>query len=285
MMRLLKEFGACDCHSHVYGPFAAFPLSQQRTLEPPEAPLEELESVWTNIGIDRAVLVQGSAYGQDHSALVAALQCAPKKLRGVALLHNTVGHAQLAEFHSKGIRAVRFNWVRHLLGSDSPTQEQRLAAASALCERIAPLGWHIEIHIGAVDLEMLDRLAVPVGMPVVIDHMARIDLSVPESEAQLTCLCELLENPIFWVKLSGADRLVERCDDLRVAASAMRAMLQAAPDRCVWGLDWPHVNLPKKRTDLALAELLFEAVEDDSMLRRVLIENPARLYDFGESTP
>jgi 2-pyrone-4,6-dicarboxylate lactonase len=284
-MRLLEEFGACDCHSHVYGPFSSFPLSPQRNFDPPEAPIGELQLIWASIGIDRAVLVQGSAHGDDHTALLGALQRAPETRRGVALLTHTVADTQLAAFHRKGIRAVRLNWISHLLGTRPRSEAQTLTEASALSERIAPLGWHIEIHIDAADLKLLGRLEVPDGMQVVIDHMARIDLSGPESEAQLNCLGELLENPVFWVKLSGADRLAERCDDLRVALNGMRAILRFAPDRCVWGLDWPHVNLPKKRTDLALAELLFETVEDDSTLRKVLIENPARLYDFAEPAP
>jgi len=280
MMRLLKELGACDCHSHVYGPFGAFPLAPQPSFDATEAPIEELEPVWASLGIDRAVLVQGSAYGDDHRALLAALRCAPKTRRGVALLRHTVGDAELAEFHSKRIRAVRFNWVRHLLGAGTRLEAHTMADASELCERIAPLGWHIEIYIDAFDLKVLKQLSVPTGMPVVIDHMARIDLSAPESEAQLGLLGELLESPVFWVKLSGADRLAGRCDDLSEALSAMRALIRVAPDRCVWGLDWPHVNLPRKRTDLSLAELLIEAAEDEQTLRKVLIENPTRLYGF-----
>jgi len=284
MMLRLKEFGACDCHSHVYGPLDAFPLSPRRTFDPPEAPIEELESVWTTIGVDRAVLVQGSAYGDDHSALLAALGSAPKTRRGVALLGYSIGDEQLAEFHSKGIRAVRLSWVRHPLRADRLADEQRLADASALAERVAPLGWHLEIHMNAADLVLLGRLAVPEGIPVVIDHMARIDLAVPESALRLRSLCEILDRSAFWVKLSGADRLAQRCNDLRGALSAMRAILQVAPDRCIWGLDWPHVNLPRTRTDLSLAELLFEAAESEEALRKVLIENPARLYGFDDRT-
>ena len=281
-MRLLKEFGACDCHSHVYGPFDAFPLSPQRSFTPVESPLEELESVWTRIGIDRAVLVQGSAYGDDHTALLAALQRGPQTRRGVALLRYTVGGTELAEFHSKGIRAVRLNRVGHLLGDGTRSEMHWMSDVSALCEKIAPLAWHVEIHIDAFDLRLLERLELPAGMLVVIDHMARIDLSAPESEAQLGLLTKLLENPVFWVKLSGADRLAGQCDDLRDALNAMKAMLRVAPDRCVWGLDWPHVNLTKRRSDLSLAQLLVEATEDEQTLRKVLSENPARLYDFGD---
>ena len=281
-MRALKEFGACDCHSHVFGPFDEFPPSPQRSYDAPEAPIEELESVWRDIGIDRAVLVQGSIYGPDHRVLLAALQRDPKTRRGVALLDQTVGEAELEEFHSKGFRAVRMNWVHHLLAGSNRSEAARMAEASALCERIAPLVWHIEIHLDAPDLKALSRLRLPTDMPVVIDHMARIDLAAPESDAQLGLLSWLLENPVFWIKLSGGDRLARRCDDLRDALKVMTALLRVAPDRCVWGLDWPHVNLPKKHSDLSLWQLLVEATGEEQVLRKVLKDNPARLYGFDD---
>lgn len=281
-MRALKEFGACDCHSHVFGPFDAFPPSAQRSYDTPEAPIESLEAVWRDIGIDRAVLVQGSIYGPDHRVLLAALRRDPKTRRGVALLDHTVGEAELEDFHSKGIRAVRLHWVQHLQAYGNRTEAQRIAEASALCERIAPLGWHIEIHLDAADLEILKRLRLPSDMPVVIDHMARIDMAAPESDAQLGLLSWLLENPVFWIKLSGGDRLAQQRDDLRDALKVMTHLLRVAPDRCVWGLDWPHVNLPKRRSDLSLSQLLVEATGEEQVLRKVLKDNPARLYGFDD---
>lgn len=281
-MRLLQESGACDCHSHVFGPFDAFPPSAQRAYDPPEAPLEALESVWREIGIDRAVLVQGSIYGPDHRALLAAIQRAPKCRRGVAVLHHSVAEAELEELHAKGIRAVRLHWVKHLLTDDHRSEAQRMAEASAISERIAPLGWHLEIHLDAPDLKALNRLRLPTEMPVVIDHMARIDLAAPECDAQLALLSGLLENPVFWIKLSGADRLARHRDDLRDALKVMTAVLSVAPDRCVWGLDWPHVNLPHRRSDLSLSQLLLESMADQQILRKVLKDNPARLYGFED---
>jgi 2-pyrone-4,6-dicarboxylate lactonase len=143
-MRLLKQFGACDCRSHVFGPFDALPPSPQRAYDSPEAPLEALESVWRGIGIDRAVLVQASIYGPHHRALLAALQRDPKTRRGVALLRHTGGAAELNEFHSNGIRAVRMHWLKHL-ADDNRSEEQRMVEASAFCERLAPPGWHITL--------------------------------------------------------------------------------------------------------------------------------------------
>jgi predicted TIM-barrel fold metal-dependent hydrolase len=131
-MKLLNKFGASDCHSHVFGPFACFPLSPARTFDPPESPIEKLEEVWGCLGLQRAVLVQGSAHGEDHAALLAAIQRSPQTRRGVALLGHGVSNETLTQLDLAGIRAVRFNWIHHLLGRDSRSQEQRLAEAACL---------------------------------------------------------------------------------------------------------------------------------------------------------
>jgi 2-pyrone-4,6-dicarboxylate lactonase len=280
-MRLLGKFGVCDSHSHVFGPFVKYPLSPKRTFDPPEAPIEQLEAVWKILEIDRAVLVQGSAHGDDHDALLAAMSRSPATRRGVALLAHDVSDSTLANLHQAGIRAIRFNWIQHLRGSDPRTEEQRLHDAAALMERVATLGWHAEIHIDIDDSQMLSRLSVPLGMPVVIDHMARIDVAAPDASDQLLELQHILEDERFWVKVSGADRLAAKCEDLGSAADPMRRLLRAAPNRCVWGLDWPHVNLSRKRSDLDLIEILLAAAGGEDTLEQVLIHNPARLYDFS----
>lgn len=280
-MRLLEQFGVCDCHSHVFGPFREYPLSPKRTFDPPEATIEELEDVWKSVGIDRAVLVQGSAHGNDHAALLAALAYSPESRRGVALLASDVTESELSRLHQCGIRATRFNWTHHLLGSDNRSEEQRLREATALLERVAPLSWHVEVHIDIFDLDLLTRLRVPESMPVVIDHMARLDATAPDASDQLARLLHILEDDRFWVKVSGADRLTAKCADLRPAVDIIRQILQAAPDRCVWGLDWPHVNLLRRRSDLELANTLLAAADGETVLEQVMIRNPARLYGFN----
>ena len=280
-MRLLEQFGVCDCHSHVFGPFREYPLSPKRTFDPPEATIEELEDVWKSVGIDRAVLVQGSAHGNDHAALLAALAYSPESRRGVALLASDVTESELSRLHQCGIRATRFNWTHHLLGSDNRSEEQRLREATALLERVAPLSWHVEVHIDILDLDLLTRLRVPDSMPVVIDHMARLDATAPDASDQLARLLHILEDDRFWVKVSGADRLTAKCADLRPAVDIIRQILQAAPDRCVWGLDWPHVNLSRRRSDVELANTILAAADGETVLEQVLIRNPARLYGFS----
>lgn len=279
-MRLLTQFGACDCHSHVYGPFAKFPLSPKRTFDPPESPIEELEQVWNSFGMDRAVLVQGSAHREDHAALLAAIARSPGTRRGVALLSSDVADAELTKLHQQGIRAVRIHWVQHLRGNDSRTEWERLNQMAELLERVSLLRWHVELHVDSADLDLLDRIQVPLGMPVVIDHMARLDLSLPTASGDLLRLLRVLENDSFWVKISGADRLTMNCQSLGAASGSIRQVIAAAPERCVWGLDWPHVNLPAKRADIQLFDLLETVTNDKKTLERVLIHNPAKLYGF-----
>jgi predicted TIM-barrel fold metal-dependent hydrolase len=272
--------GACDCHSHVFGPFSFFPLSAARTFDPPESPVEALERIWSTVGIDRAVIVQGSAHGGDHSALLHALSRAPERRRGVALLNNEVSDACLTQFHEAGIRAVRFNWVRHLLARGTQTVSERLKQAALLAERIVDLGWHIEIHIDMTDLDSIDKLRVPVGMPIVIDHMARVDVAAPDNETQIRKLLDILKRDHIWLKISGADRIAIRNGDLRGAGFLMRSIIQTAPERCVWGLDWPHVNLEMKFDDTSLARFLEEICGDRETLRSILVRNPDKLYGF-----
>lgn len=283
-MRLLQHFGACDCHGHVYGPFDRFPLPPEPVFPASEAPVERLEEIWRHFGLDRAVLVQGSAYGDDHSAMLAAIAQSPERRRGVALLKPDVPEEMIHMLHGRGVRAVRLNWIHHLFGSEVRSWGERLRDAATLLKKVASAGWHVELHLTPADLGIVDELEVPTGMPVVIDHMARIDLSAPDHSSAVERLLRLLEQNRIWVKLSGADRLAANCERLEVALEPIREIVAMAPDRCVWGLDWPHVNLKRTRADTELADLLVQAAGSETTLKRILVENPAKLYGFADET-
>ena len=264
----------CDCHSHVYGPYDRFPLAVSRTFVPPKSPIEALEAAWRQIGVDRAVLIQGNAYATDHAALLHAIARDPDRRRGVAILPYDVEQAELARLHQAGVRGVRFNWVKHL----QPTAT--LEGAEALLYRVQPFGWHGEVHIDAQLIEEVERLTLPDGLPLVIDHMARLDASLGLNQPLFTKLLQLLERDQIWVKLSGADRLTASCSSVRAALPFMKALVQQAPEKCVWGLDWPHVNLKVGRSDHELVALLEEAVPDEHIRRKIMLDNPAKLYGF-----
>jgi 2-pyrone-4,6-dicarboxylate lactonase len=276
---LTSKPSLCDCHSHAYGPYARFPLAQSRAFEPPESSIETLEEVWQHNAVDRAVLIQGSAYETDHSALLHAIARDPERRRGIAILPPDVPQAELVRLHQCGVRGVRFNWVKHL----RPTVT--LDQAAILLHRVQPLGWHGEVHIDADLLEQAERLTLPDGVLLVIDHMARLDASLGLNQPLCTRLLRLLEREHIWVKLSGADRVAARCDSLRAALPFMKALIKQAPEKCVWGLDWPHVNLTPKRSDHELFALLQEAAPEEQMQRKIMMENPARLYAFPIPPP
>jgi predicted TIM-barrel fold metal-dependent hydrolase len=186
----------------------------------------------------------------------------------------------LSELDSAGVRAVRFNWISHLLAKETRSEQQRFTDAEGLLQRVSRLAWHVELHVDIAYLEIASRLNIPSGMPVVIDHMARIDASASTVSAQVASLLRLMDRHSFWVKLSGADRLTANQEDLRAGLGPIRQILKAAPERCVWGLDWPHVNLARKRSDPELADLVLEAANNEKTLERVLIDNPQQLYGF-----
>jgi predicted TIM-barrel fold metal-dependent hydrolase len=265
--------GACDCHAHVYGPFDMYPLPTEVPFKPPVASIEALERLWETFGIERGVIVQGSAYGQDHRALLAAIRRAPENRRGVALVGPDTPDAVLDELHASGVRGARINFVRHIGNGFDETRCRRVV------RRIQPFGWHLELHIDAEDLEQLRKLVHETQTEIVIDHMGRVDATLGPNQAPFRALLKLISSSRCWVKLSGADRLAKQ-RTLETTVSFARSLMDAAPERVVWGTDWPHVNVDHSYGDEALFTLLAEIASDDASRARLLVDNPARLYGF-----
>jgi 2-pyrone-4,6-dicarboxylate lactonase len=266
--------GACDCHAHVYGPFETFPLPTAPPFTPPIASIQALEKLWERFAIQRGVIVQGGAYREDHGALLAAIRRAPENRRGVALVGRDTSDAALDELNESGVKGARLNFVRHLgNGFD-------IVRSWQLVRRIEPFGWHLELHIDAEDLERLQEFVQESPVNIVIDHMGRIDATMGLSQAPFQALLKLIGEERCWVKLSGADRLAKR-GALKDAIAFARSLLQVAPDRVVWGTDWPHVNLEQSYGDEALFRLLTQIAPDNFSLKRLLVDNPARLYGFN----
>jgi predicted TIM-barrel fold metal-dependent hydrolase len=272
-MRRVLPAGACDCHAHVYGPFVDYPLPIAVPFEPPLASIEALERLWETFGIERGVIVQGSAYGQDHRALLAAIRRAPENRRGVALMGPDTPDARLDQLQTSGVRGARMNFVRHLGNGFDETRCRQVV------RRIEPFGWHLEVHVDADDLERLQRFVQESPVNIVIDHMGRVDATKGLNQAPFRALLKLISNPHCWVKLSGADRLAKQ-GVLETAVAFARALIETAPDRVVWGSDWPHINLNRSYGDEALFSLLPEIAPDDLSRKRLLVDNPAILYGF-----
>jgi predicted TIM-barrel fold metal-dependent hydrolase len=268
--------GACDAHCHIFGPAAQFPFSADRTYTPPDSGIEDFERLQARLGLSRAVFVQASCHGTDNAAMVDAIERGAGRYAGVAMIDDSFTDADIGALHDAGVRGTRFNFVAHLGGAPEMGEFWRIV------ERVAAFGWHIVLHFDAKDLgsyaSMLDQLPVP----FVIDHMARVDAKAGLDQEPFQHLLHLMADERAWVKISGAERLTADgpppYDDVVPYA---RALIAAAPDRVLWGTDWPHPNVRHMPDDGDLLDLLASFAPDDATRHRILVDNPTRLYDFG----
>jgi predicted TIM-barrel fold metal-dependent hydrolase len=268
--------GACDAHCHVFGPAAKFPFAPERTYTPPDAGLDLFERLQDRLGLSRAVFVQASCHGTDNSAMVDALVRGRGRYAGVAMVDDSFTDADLGALHDAGVRAARFNFVAHLGGAPDMDRFWRVVG------RVAPFGWHVVLHFDAVDLpayaDVLDRLPVP----YVIDHLARVDAAAGLDQEPFARLGELLADERAWVKISGAERIsTEGPPHYADVVPFARTVIELAPDRVLWGTDWPHPNVRRMPDDGDLVDLLATFAPDEETRHRILVDNPARLYDFG----
>jgi 2-pyrone-4,6-dicarboxylate lactonase len=267
--------GACDAHCHIFGPAARFPFSPSRTYTPPDASLEDFERLQDRLGLARAVFVQASCHGTDNRAMLDALRRGAGRYAGVAMVDDDVTDDELADLNDAGVRGIRFNFVAHLGGAPD------LDSFWPLVRRVAALGWHVVLHFDAQDLPTYTGLLDRMPCPYVIDHMARVDAAAGLEQPPFVALLDLMSDERCWVKVSGAERLTADgqppYDDVVPYA---RALIAAAPDRVLWGTDWPHPNVRHMPDDRDLLDLLADYAPDDATRHRILVDNPQRLYDF-----
>jgi predicted TIM-barrel fold metal-dependent hydrolase len=272
--KLVLPENACDAHCHVFGPGAVFPYAEDRAYTPPDSPYEGLVKLHGILGIARAVIVHASCHGSDMTVTLDGIARSEGRMRGVAVVEQGVGDAELARLHEGGIRGVRFNFVKHLGGMPDMAHFRRvLAQAEAL-------GWHVVLHLDAQDIVPLAETISAIRIPFVIDHMARVKAKDGTGQPAFRQLLDLMRNPLAWVKISGPERVSSAGSPFRDAVPFARALLDAAPERCLWGTDWPHPNIAGDMpNDGDLVDLLGEMVEGDAaLLHQVVVQNPDRLY-------
>ncbi len=261
-----------DCHFHIFGPFDRFPMSAGRTYTPPEALVPRYLALAETIGIQRMVVVQASIYGTDNAVtLDAVAQFGLDRARGVAVIDDSFDAAALHRLQARGIRGVRFNMV-----SGNGTPEDQL---EALARRVAPLGWHIQIYAEGEKLRAIGPLLARLPVEVVIDHCGGAKAALGTAHPQFQALLRLLDSGRAWVKLSSYRASSVGAPWSDVAAN-VQALVAAAPDRCVWGTDWPHPQMEPSPDAGLLLNQFFGWVPDAAARHKVLVENAARLYGF-----
>jgi predicted TIM-barrel fold metal-dependent hydrolase len=276
--RLRFPPGATDCHAHVFGPQARYPLLGATHFVPHETPWPDYRAMLRGIGCERAVLVQPSVYGTDNSAIEHALAAARADgfpLRAIAVVAPDVADAELERLHGLGFRGIRINTA-------SGTKGLRIEHALPLAERIQHLGWHLQFYTDLRLQPQLEEMLVKLPVPFVIDHFGRVRAEQGTAAPAFQALLRLLARDNCWAKLIGPYFVSERFPGYEDIAPLARAMVATAPDRVVWGTDWPHASAKEKmQADADLADLVAEWVPDDADRRRVLVDNPTRLYGFG----
>jgi 2-pyrone-4,6-dicarboxylate lactonase len=268
--------GSCDSHCHVFGPVAVFPYSEDRTFTPAEATVQTLMALHAHLGIQRAVIVQSACYGPDHSVLLDALERGGERYRGVALIGRDTPRADIERLHAAGVRGFRVHFLPHLRASLSWDD---VAATAAL---VADLGWHAEIHVRSDGVVRFADAMLALPVPAVIDHLGRIDLPEDGHQAASRALLRLLDSGKAWVKTSGADRLSRQGPPFRDGVALAARLVAHAPERVVWGTDFPHPNIVGDAPDDGqLVDLLTQIAPDQAVRHRLLVTNPAELFGFG----
>jgi 2-pyrone-4,6-dicarboxylate lactonase len=267
--------GAVDAHCHVFGPADVFPYAPERKYTPCDAPKETLFALRDFLGFSRNVIVQATCHGADNRALVDALKAASGVARGVATVKATVSQAELQALDDAGVRGVRFNFVKRLV--DATPRETYLSIA----ERVARLGWHIVVYFEAHELADLIPFLEALPTTIVVDHMGRPDLAKGVDHPDFRRFVDLMAaNPRIWSKVTCPERLSlsgpPNYDDF---VPFGRALVQAFPDRVLWGTDWPHPNMTTHMPDDGdLANMIPRIAPTPDAQQALLVDNPARLY-------
>ena len=269
--------GACDAHVHVYD--SSVPAAPGARLHPPHASVDDYRHVQARMGTTRTVLVTPSTYGSNNAPMLAALATLGPSAKGVAVIRGDESDAHLRELHALGVCGVRINLS---LGATNDAQSM-----AHIADRIAPLGWHLQLLMPADQLLALEPVLRGLPVPLVFDHFARISPSQC-GQAAHTLVLDLLRSQRAWVKLSGGYLVspTASTEDPELDTLA-RSYIDAAPDHVVWGSDWPHATasagLQPMPDDARQIDRLAHWASDSDTLRRILVTNPERLYGFDTS--
>jgi len=268
---------ACDCHMHVYD--SRYPAAPGATLLPPDATVSAYRAVQRRQGTTRTVVVTPSTYGLDNACTLDAIAQLGGEARGVAVVGPDVGETELDTLHRAGIRGIRFN-----LTMPGPLD---LSALPGLAARIAPLGWHVQLNIPAGWLTDIAATLRALPVAVVFDHYGHLPFGRPEGEKGYAVIADLVQCGKAWVKLSAP--YIETLDGppaYRDAARLASRYTRLAPDRMVWGSDWPHPTVQAAGgdpiDDRSMLALFREWCASDAVARQVLVHNPKALYGFDD---
>jgi len=281
--------GACDTHTHIFGDPKQFPLSPNRVYTPETALPDEMSALHRALHIERVVIVNPSVYGTDNSATLYGMKARGATARGIAVIGDKTTESELDAMHRAGIRGIRINLAT--VGQSDPAIGRKLLNTSIA--RVKPRGWHVQMYTTLPVISSIKDLVQSSPVPVVFDHFGGAQAALGLEQPGFADLVDLVRSGKAYVKISGAYRASTKGPDYPDVAPFAKALIAANPERIVWGSDWPHPNSDRtpgrKPTDLApllqiddgrLLNQLPVWAPDASVRKQILVDNPARLYQF-----
>ncbi len=272
--RAAMPAGACDCHLHIYGPRASYPLASTIPFDPPLATVDDYREIMRDLGLERAVLVQPAGYGTDNRCMVDALNELGPIARGIATVTAQTSNAELERLTEAGVRGAR---VMLFPGGLVPVQD-----IPALAARIEPYGWHVQLQLNGRDLPEHEAMLKALPVTLVIDHNGKFIDPVTTDDAAFHALLRLLSTGRCWVKASAPYETSKTgAPDYADVGVIARALIRASPERVVWASNWPHGAVRGTKPDTrGLLTLLDQWAPDAPTRSRILVDNPAKLYGF-----
>jgi D-galactarolactone isomerase len=258
---------ATDAHHHIYD--SRFPPDPSAKLRPADATVADYRRLQGHLGTTRSVVVQPSTYGVDNRCLLDALsRFGTKTAVGIAVVDTTVSDEQLKRLHHGGVRGIRFNLVQ--AGATTPEM------IKPLTQRIASLGWHIQVNASSEQILSMAEIWERIPVPVVFDHFGHVS---QVNDQAFSLICRLMQNRKAWTKLSGAETISKSGEpDYADMTAVTKAFIQEAPDRLLWGTNWPHPTSNRKPDDVTLMNLLARWAPDRAIRNKILVRNPAELF-------
>ena len=264
---------SCDAHCHIFGPADRFPYLESRSFTPVDAGKEKLFALHDFLGIQRCVIVQTALHGFDNSVVVDAMAARKGNYLGVALAPANTTTEQIAKMDQQGFRGIRFNFMAHLKNSDS------MEDIIALTKRMEPFGWHLQVHFSSDLVHSLAPQLKQSAVPVMIDHIGRVDAALGKGHSDFQALLTLLEDDRFHVKVSGIDRIA-KSHPYDNGVELAKILVDQFTEKCVWGTDWPHPNHHHIPDDGRLVDLIPRIADSNQKVGKLMVANPEKFYRF-----
>jgi 2-pyrone-4,6-dicarboxylate lactonase len=267
---------SCDCHTHIFGPASRYPFAPNRPYNAPDAPLETFRALHAKIGVERCVIVNATLHGTDNRVVTDAIAQSGGAYKGIANVNDEMSDKELESLDQAGIRGCRFAFLKRLGGVGDMNKFNRIV------HRVAELGWHVDVYFEPGTVGEFASLLSALPTSYVIDHVGTSLAAKGLDDPSFKALLDLqTKDEKCWVKISGLERASAAGKPFHDAVPLAKRLIENAPDRVLWGTDWPHPNVKIMPNDGEIVDLIPLYAADPSHRHKLLVANPAKLFRFN----